>query len=632
MKLLRTAFTLWMATSLAWTTGCNDGEPKVPSRDWDISESEALPIAFSDPLVGAGPAELRLLPWLQSPSDESMAVMVELVDAQTPAAVYLRRAGSPHAHRVIPMEATSADGLIRLAHIDALSSNAFYEYQIVLGEGSSIASKTVSERYVFRTWPAPEDGVERTSVIAISDTQYNYGSNINILRNIVEEGIMGHECSLADPITCADALSGILIAGDIVEFGSMRAHWRDEFFGRVEAISPYVPIIAATGNHDYMLDNKIQHFVDYFEGPRNGSEGFEDRWFHLSLNGVRLVVLDSYPVSRMLGDFRQETLDLQRDWLRSVLDESDDTFAVGVFHHGCLSELWTMGESVGSCEFVSEFERWSVAQGRLSAHLFGHTHGYSRGQSRDTHHLWLNSASASGDLEPMHDVNHYDNHMHDYDTFHVSRSEYGYSVIDFALGERPTMTVTRRQGGHTQGVEYPIVDTNSYFIGDAPAAPTLLAVEESEVGPELVLESALDDLFEVHWQFSRSESFDGALYDIWGNFTRRENFFYERGHSIGDRATGYEPIDFQESVDIRRIQPFPLISTGTVLAGDFDQWRRWTKPGASSNTQVSIHDPWAGGEPEVLEISEGSTLYFRARVRDSALNWSTWSTPSTVTF
>lgn len=623
---------LLVATAATAFAGCNTEDTLPPSTDWDVSFGETLPFDLAPALKGSGPADLLLQPWLQAPSTESMTVFVELPDAKTPAAVHIRRAGSDHRHRIVAMESTSDDGLIRMAKVDGLSSNAFYEYQVVLGKGHNVAKQTVTPRYFFRTWPAPGDNVTTNRVIAISDTQYNGGSDLNILRNIVEEGIMGNECDLADPITCTDALSGILISGDVVEIGSYRPAWRDEFFDRVKAISPYVPIIAAPGNHDYLLKNNLKLFSSYFEGTDNGTEGFKDQWYHLNLNGTAIVVLDSYPVSRFSGVFKQETLDKQRNWLRATLEGSDATMAVSIFHHGCLSELWLSGESIGSCEFVTEMERWTTSTNKISAHLFGHTHGYSRGQSRDAHHLWMNSASASGNLEPVDNLGHYDAELHDYDTFHVTRSEFGYSVLTLTQGPRPSMTLLRRQGGHTAGVAYPVVDEATLFIGDAPDAPVIEDPESTLVGPELVLSTTLDDLFEVHWQFSTSADFEGEIFDIWGNATRRENYFYERDNVEGSRDFGYTPIDFQEGVDIRRIQPKPLIDAGAVLAGDFDQWRRWTKLKAYTNSHLSPFDPWSGGSPAVLQVDTGDTLYYRARVRDSALNWSAWSSVASAQF
>lgn len=633
MNLKRTGAALLMASSLAWAPGCSDDKDTKPSSDWNISPGEGLPTEFAPALEGAGPIDFHVKPYLQAPSSSSMAVMVELKSSDLKAEVHIRRAGSALAHRVVPMESASSDGLVRIANIDALSSNAYYEYQIVVGDAKTVAARLVSDRYFFRTWPEAGDNVTKTNVIAISDTQYNHGSNINILRNIVEDGIMGHECELDNPLTCVEALSGIFIAGDIVEVGSIRKQWRDEFFSRMEAISPYVPIVASTGNHDYYLDGKLQFFREYFEGPRNGTEGQEDRWYSLDLNGVRFFVLDSSPGAKSVGFYEQPVKDAQYNWLQDTLAQTDARMSLGVFHHGCLSELWLMGESVGSCDFVFEFEKWSAEKNRLSAHLFGHTHGYSRGQSRDVHHLWLNSASASGDLEPVDQEKHYDSQMHDYDTFHVSRSEYGYSVLRFDFSGTPSMTIERRQGGHTAGVEYPVVDTNTFFVGDAPAAPSIGDIEGSGASTELVVDTDLDDLFEIHWQFAHTEAFDGDVFDVWGNYTRRENFFYERGSADGDRLTGYAPIDFQEGVDIRRLEPWPLISSGSVLAGDYDQWRRWNKGGELiSAADSSVNDPWPGSGPATLELEPGDTVYVRARVRDSALNWSSWSAAKSVTF
>ncbi len=74
---------------------------------------------------------------------------------------------------------------------------------------------------------------------------------------------------------------------------------------------------------------------------------------------------------------------VQRQWLRETLLDAEiqqKTFVMGMFHHGCLSEMWNVGgESIGSCEMVSELEKYSDRTGVVTGHFFGHTHSYSRG-------------------------------------------------------------------------------------------------------------------------------------------------------------------------------------------------------------------------------------------------------------
>ena len=75
----------------------------------------------------------------------------------------------------------------------------------------------------------------------------------------------------------------------------------------------------------------------------------------------------------------------QLDWLQGVLDDACSNehidFVYAQLHHPYHSELWIAGNMHYTGDVISILEEFSSACGKPSVHFFGHTHGYSRGQS-----------------------------------------------------------------------------------------------------------------------------------------------------------------------------------------------------------------------------------------------------------
>lgn len=119
----------------------------------------------------------------------------------------------------------------------------------------------------------------------------------------------------------------------------------------------------------------------------------------------------------------------QLNWLEEVLlqtsanDSIDFVFAQ--LHHPHKSELWLDGEEDFTGEVVNRLEQFSSQTGKPSIHFFGHTHGYARGQSRDHKHLWINVATAGGNIDYWGEFA-----QRNYDEFTVTQDEYGFVMVE----------------------------------------------------------------------------------------------------------------------------------------------------------------------------------------------------------
>ncbi|MCH8497839.1 MAG: metallophosphoesterase [Marinobacter sp.] len=618
------AFCLALGATSLLLAGCNGSSDSAPPDEPGIEQpgTELIP-----PPVAESQPGFIVHPYLQSPGHDTMTVMFET--AQSLPEVWARPFGSGESFVKVSAETTSTDGLVYRAPLRGLESNTLYEY-FVLTQDAEQALR-VSQPYAFKTWPRPGDGVEQVRIIALSDTQLDRNYYEVVLSNVVAEGFLREECDGEQPHTCAENIAAITISGDVVQVGGNRSHWREQLFGRMAAITPYVPLVTVPGNHDYYSNAELELYKTYMSPPDNGSVGFEKHWYYLDYLDLRLVGLDSYPISGAHGLFNRETLAVQRQWLREVLrdaEQADKPFVMGMFHHGCLSELWNVGESIGSCELVAELEQYSQRTGHITGHFFGHTHAYSRGQSMDALHLWLNAASVSGYIEPLDDAGHQNGQIRDYDTFEISRSEFGYNVLTYTFGSEPSMTLVRKKGGYDGDTDFAVVDEVTFRPGQHNNLPLVTAGTGEMLPGEVVLGidvGAPEQVREVQWQLAENPAFDGVVFDIWGNDTRRQNLFYDAPDQVGgDKWMGFEAIDTQQFVDIFQLDLSTLAAQKTIRVGG-DDYFRWTKRFASQNTHVSAYDSYSGQQRPTLILKPGTTYYWRARVRDQAMNWSAWS-------
>lgn len=590
------------------------------------------PVVVPPPQAEAAP-EFIVRPYLQAPGSDTMTVMFETENIEP--VVWARPFGSSADFIKVDGEVHSSDGLVYRARLTALESNSLYEYYVVTKD--SEGSERVTQPFAFKTWPDVNDGVSEAKFIAISDTQLDRSIYEVVLNNVVTDGFMAEECDGSRPETCAENIAAITISGDVVQTGGNRGHWRNQLFGRMAEITPYVPLVTVPGNHDYYNNAELQLYRTYMSPPDNGSVGYEDHWYFLDYLDLRLVGLDSYPISGAHGKFNQETLAVQRQWLRETLKDAEvqqKQFVMGMFHHGCLSEMWNNGESIGSCEMVAELEQYSDRTGGVTGHFFGHTHAYSRGQSLDSRHLWLNAASASGYIEPLDDAGFQNNQISDYDTFEVSRSEFGYNLLTYRFGPDASVTLQRKKGGYDGDTNFEVVDEVTFAAATNTNVPQATAGtgELAAANVQMAIQvAAPEQVHEVQWQISEHEAFETEVFDVWGNDTRRRNLFYDEASSVGgDLYMGFEAIDTQQGVDIFRLDLSALLARKTVRPG-VDDYYRWNKRYSGQNTHTSSYDDYAGrGRPD-LSLQPGTAYYWRARVRDASMNWSAWSNRQSFT-
>ena len=447
---------------------------------------------------------------------------------------------------------------IHTAQLSSLLADTKYYYKIIMDNGEQ------SQLYKFRTI-IEHVNESSTQLIAISDMQRD-GSHPDKFREIIEQGIVPIISSEVGP--SLNDLEAVLIPGDLVATGGDYSQWKDYFFNPSDSLSPYVPFYPVPGNHEY-FGGGLPNFIKYFSLPENGPPTLINECWYKDISNLRIIGLNSNS-----GSADQN---LQLAWLGELLDSTAMTdhidFVFAQLHHPYKSELWTPGESDFTGMVIDSLEEFTSLSNKPSIHFFGHTHGYSRGQSRDHKHLWINVATAGGAIDNWGEFPNAD-----YEEFVKSQDEYGFVYIDVVAGGEPQFTIKRFSRGDQDVVENNILrDELTVFKNEwIPSTPvntfpldgdTLLSNCVTLKASEFL--GVADSMQASHWQVAKGGDFIDSL--VASNWYQSENFYFE--------------VDLQANDDL---------------------------------TDASFQS-----------LSSDSVYHWRVRYRDQNLEWSNWSNPTT---
>ena len=455
-------------------------------------------------------------PYLQHATPTSMKILWESDTDAASAVDY-----GPTVAMTLPAPVSSqvgnGDSRIHTAELTGLTPGTRYYYQVTTG-------LTSSATYDFVT-PADPASEESFRIVAMSDMQRD-GGNPDIFRQVVEDGVIGFvEDQFSNDIAGEIALT--IIPGDLVTTGPNYSSWANTFFTPSEALNRHVPVYPVPGNHEA----DTEFFFRYFDLPMNGTAGFEEHWWSHDHGNLRIIGLDSN------SGYRVPT---QLAWLDGVLSEActDPTidFVFAQLHHPFKSELWIAGELDYTGDVVSRLETFSTDCGKPSIHFFGHTHGYSRGQSQDHQHLWVNAATAGGNIDYWGEYAQVD-----YDEFTVTQDEYGFVLVEVDAGSDPQFRLRRvTRGDENNTVDNVVSDDLTIRSNNTPPTmPEALspAAGDEPVDPDGVLlvaslyEDASDEHGGSHFQVANDCAFTVPLLDTW---VQHENWYFGVDTQAGD--------------------------------------------------------------------------------------------------
>ena len=417
----------------------------------------------------------------------------------------------------------------------------------------------VSETYRFKTPPFASDN-ENFRFVAMSDMQQS-AADPNVFEEVIHDGVLDYlqEEFGGDP---SENLALVLIPGDLVDYGDSYEQWRTTFFGPAEDLFSEIPVYPVLGNHEV----NTSYYFQYFHLPENGTPGYEEHWWWKDYGNVRFVGLDSN--APYDGEQQLEWLD---EVLQSTCAADSIDFVFAELHHPYKSELWTPGESDFTGQVIELLEDFTESCGKPSIHFFGHTHGYSRGQSKDHKHLWINVATAGGAIDYWGDWPQFD-----YDEFQTTTDDWGFVMVDVTSGEAPSFTVNRlSRGDNSTSLDNVVTDSFTITKADYQVmTPSPLSPIDQEVGLECVFltsspfEGPVDLHGETEWQVSDVEGdFSEPVADVWERF---ENIYFNEDTQEGESIT----------------------------------------------------------DEHITGLNENTSYWWRVRYRDKELNWSDWSVPA----
>lgn len=483
------------------------------------NKTEPTPTATPDPAdTGSdAPHTMLIAPYLQSVDEHSAWVLWVTETGGESRVDY----GTTEALGQTARGTLGADGkgLLHEVQLSGLSADTHYWYSVRTGG-------TRTPPVMFKTAPAPGEG-GAFRIVAASDMQRD-DAHPSKWAEVVQDGVIPY---LQDDHAAElpDAAGLVLIAGDLVDNGWLVDDWTDDFFAGAAPLIAGVPVYPVLGNHE--AGSPL--YRRYFHLPENGSPGYEEQWWRTHHGNVRLIGLDSNAGA---------LFDLQLEWLGQELDQActDDTveFLFVELHHPFLSEPWTPGETDYTGDVVLLLEEFSTRCGKPSAHLFGHTHAYSRGQSRDHDHLWINVASGGGALDRWGSAD-----QADYDQFSVSQSEYGFVVIEVEPG---AFSVKRLSMGTPEApTAAQVSDEVRVVVGaTGPDAPTAVSPVGGAELDTVLQASAFQHTGggahgASHWQVSADcAGFGAPVVDAW---LQHENQFAGEDTQAGDDLTDHAP-------------------------------------------------------------------------------------------
>ena len=443
---------------------------------------------------------------------------------------------------------------IHTVELTDLSPNTRYYYRAVVGNYESY-----SDLHDFITPPEPSSEAS-FKIIAMSDMQRD-SSNPNKFDEIIHDGVIDYiSDEYSDDLAAEIAM--VLVTGDLVVTGSSYYQWQNHFFGPSEDLFSHVPLYPVFGNHEQNTD----YFIKYFHLPDNGTPGYEEHWYYTDYSNLRVIGLDSNS---------EYQIDSQLIWLESVLEDAcyndNIDFVFAQLHHPYKSELWTPGEIDYTGDVILRMENFTEECDKPSIHFFGHTHGYSRGQSQNHEHLWVNVATAGGAIDNWGEYP-----QADYDEFTVSQDEWGFVMVDVEAGDDPQFILKRISRGN-ESVYRDNEQRDEVVIrlnNNIPNQPYGLYPSGIE-NPDSIMLSASgfsdidgDFAMATHWRVY--ENCDLSLDPIINEFINMENWYYNE--------------NTQESVEL---------------------------------TEFFLSSP----------LSSNSNYCWSVRYRDSSLGWSEWSLP-----
>jgi len=503
------------------------------------------------------PQQLVLWPYLQTPSPNS--VYVSWHDpSENSGSVEYGLTSALGQSTAATSEIISSPYRWFTAKLTGLQADTEYFYKIISGSGESAI-------FNFRT--VPDTGYTgKLRFILLSDTHSGDTTMaVAVLKAARDKVGELYGTDLHNQVTA------ILHSGDLVVSGSTIQHYTDQYFGPLKPLTPFIPTMTVTGNHEIEHDFYYKYFK-YDDVSPYSSTSLKERFWSIRFANTLVIGLNSN-IASTYGS-------TQKTWLQSKLTEAQADpgidFILLQFHHMPVCELWVDGLAydAGPNYIKNEIVPILKNYSKVTQMTYGHTHAFERGtyeSNADEGDFRMICCGGGGGATDRWGA--YVNE--DYNKIHVALDHYFFQLMEIDVDGRSLQSTIYSLGNAGKRRDNVAVDYwYRKWNNPAPDTPVALTPELTEGwltvhGSDY---SGNDSLMTVRLQISEDSSFTQTVFDTMDHW-----------QNIYGVDQNFEPVDLNRDIDLTHLR-----------------------------TKTSRFD-------------SGKTYFYRLRYRDHNLRWSGWS-------
>lgn len=544
-------------------------------EDGEDSEIDCSEISIWDSALGAADISIlggyghtisspttklhMLVPFLQNPSSTSMFISwhdtsatVTKVDYGTTSSLGQSTNGTS--------ELIAGTYRWHTVQLTGLQPNQEYFYKVVSGSGASSI-------YNLKTLPGA-NYTGKIRFLLFSDT---HNSDTTMASKIIREAKKNMQQLYGNDIH--NNINLVLHSGDLVVSGNNITQWTNQFFAPMSPISPNIPFLTVTGNHEgehefYYKYMKLDNISGY--PPPNA---FAERFWSSVVANTMFMGLNT--------NLSGAALTLQNLWLESKLTEAENNpqidFVFLIGHHFSITELWGQGITEDSRPAYVTNQVFPILKkySKVVQYSYGHTHGFERGtvESESTtprHDFRMVCGGGGGGA-----IDRWGAYINkDYPNIHVTIDNFCYQLIEIDVANKTFESSMYSLGNTNKARNNELMDRWYVKVNQpAPAVPTSSAPLSNQ--SQIVFNTSKisgDSLMTTRIQVAEQNGFSKTAIDTmvhWKNLYKAD--------------AAYNPIDKNKGLDLTK-----LSFSKSSLKG-------------------------------------GSTYYYRVKYRDHNLKWSDWS-------
>ncbi len=502
---------------------------------------------------------LLLVPYLQNPSPTSIYICWHDTTA-TQTKVEYGTTSSLGQSALGTSEIVASDYRWHSVQLTGLQPNKEYFYKIVSGSGSSAI-------YNFKTQPdASYSGKIR--FLLLSDT---HNPDTTYSSKLIREAKKKMQQLYGNDIH--NHINLVLHSGDLVVTGNTITQWTEQYFAPMSPISPNIPFLTVTGNHE----GESQNYYKYMQyenisgyAPPNA---FAERFWSSTIANTMFIGLNT--------NLSGSALTLQNLWLENTLAAAENNpkidFVFVIGHHFSITELWGEGitEDTRPAYVTNQVFPILKKYSKVIQYSYGHTHGFERGtvaSESTTPRTDFRMVCGGGGGGAIDRWGSYKNQ--DFPNIHITFDNFFYQVIEIDVANKTFESSMYSLGNTSKARNSEMLDRWYIKVNQpAPAKPTVSAPTISD--SKIIFNSSQisgDSLMSVRIQISEDSGFNKTSIDTTVNW---KNIYKVDSNLI--------PVDLNKGLDLTKLS-----------------FRR-------------------------TSVANGKTYHYRVKYRDHNLKWSEWS-------